>query len=283
MLNLSRHIMQRKYSKTIKIIFLIAFCAAPFSFADKKPNILTISSTTSTNDSGFYDYIVPIYNKNSSLDVRIISVGTGQALEIAKRGDADMVIVHHKESEINFVKHHHGLKRHALMYNKFVVVGPLSNPANIKTNDSIFTILKKIKGCKCNFISRGDNSGTHKRELELWERINHTPDPKRNKWYKETGLGMGQTLNITTALLGYTISDSATWLNFNNKLGLEVFSGNDEMLKNIYTAIAVNPEKHPHINIKQAEAFIKWLHSEEGRNAIVSYKIRGTQAFYMND
>ena len=141
MLNLSRHIMQRKYSKTIKIIFLIAFCAAPFSFADKKPNILTISSTTSTNDSGFYDYIVPIYNKNSSLDVRIISVGTGQALEIAKRGDADMVIVHHKESEINFVKHHHGLKRHTLMYNKFVVVGPLSNPANIKTNDSIFTIL----------------------------------------------------------------------------------------------------------------------------------------------
>lgn len=283
MLNLSRYIMKRKYANAIKIIFLGAIFTTSFALAEKKPNILTISSTTSTNDSGFYDYIVPIYNKDSALQVKIISVGTGQALEIAKRGDADMVIVHHKESEVDFVKNSHGLKRHALMYNKFVMVGPLSNPANIKTNDSIFTILKKIKKCECNFISRGDNSGTHKRELELWGRIDHTPDSKRNKWYKETGLGMGQTLNITTALLGYTLSDSATWLNFHNKAGLKVFSGNDEMLRNIYTAIAVNPEKYPHINVEQAEAFIKWLHSEEGRNAIVSYRIQGTQAFYIDN
>ncbi len=240
---------------------------------------ITVASTTSTENSGFYKYIIPIFTKETGVKVKVISQGTGQAIETARRGDADVLFVHHKPSEIKFVKNGYGVKRYDVMYNDFVIVGPKSDPSKVKSSTTIKEAFSRIASAKAEFISRGDNSGTNKKELALWNDINITP---KGTWYVATGSGMGATLNIASSKNAYTITDRSTWLSFNNKKDLTIVFEGSKKLFNQYGLIAVNPEKYPHVKIQSANTFIKWFVSPRGQKAIAEFKVVGKQAFFPN-
>lgn len=243
---------------------------------------ITIASTTSTQDSGLFDYLLPIFTKKTGIQVHVVAVGTGQALKIGQQGDADMLFVHDRAGEEKFVAEGYGVKREPLMYNDFIIVGPDSDPAGIKGDKSAIDAFQKIASAKAPFASRGDDSGTNRMELRLWKDAKTDVKAASGDWYKSLGQGMGPTLNTAAAMNAYTLSDRATWSKFANKQHLAILVEGDKRLFNQYGVILVNPAKHPNVKVADAQAFIDWLISPEGQAAIAGYKIGGAQAFFPN-
>jgi len=265
-------------------ILLACFLAtlASASFAQTPERFIVVSSTTSTTDSGLFNHILPLFKAKTGIDVRVVSQGTGQALDTGRRGDADVVFVHAKAQEEKFVADGFGVKRQPVMYNDFVLIGPRSDPAGVKGSADIVAALKAIQTKKAPFISRGDKSGTHAAELALWKIAGVEIDAARGPWYREIGQGMGAALNTASALNGYVLADRATWLNFKNRGELAIMVEGDKRLFNQYGAILVNPAKHPHVKVKDGQAFIDWLISPDGQNAIGDYKMNGEVLFFPN-
>lgn len=243
---------------------------------------IVVASTTSTQDSGLFEYLLPIFQQKTGIAVKVIAQGTGQALDTGRRGDADVVFVHAKSAEEKFLAEGQGVKRNPVMYNDFVLIGPKSDPAGIKGND-IAAALKSIKEKQAPFVSRGDRSGTHIAELALWNRdAGIDIDKDKSGWYKSIGQGMGAALNMASASNAYVLSDRGTWLSFKNKGDLQILVEGDKRLFNQYGVILVNPEKHPTVKKDLGQEFIDWLLSPEGQKAIANYKINGEQLFYPN-
>jgi tungstate transport system substrate-binding protein len=245
-------------------------------------DFIIVQSTTSTQNSGLFDHILPKFIEKTGIEVRVVAVGTGQALKNARNGDADVVLVHSKPDEEQFVAEGWGVKRHDVMYNDFVIVGPKADPAGVAGLKDADQALEKIAEAKAPFASRGDNSGTHKAELRLWAKTGVDPGESSGDWYLETGSGMGATLNTAVGKRAYTLTERGTWLSFANKDDFEVLVEGDPKLFNQYGVILVNPEKHPRVKAEKGQAFVDWLTSSEGQKAIASYKIDGQQLFFPN-
>jgi tungstate transport system substrate-binding protein len=241
---------------------------------------ITVASTTSTENSGLFDHILPMFQEETGIEVRVVAVGTGQAIELAKNGDADVLFVHHKPSEEQFVADGFGVERHEVMYNDFVIVGPASDPAGVKGGKDAVAALGKIAEAEAPFASRGDDSGTHKAELALWEQAGVDVAAASGSWYRETGSGMGPTLNTAAGMDAYALTDRGTWLAFDNRQNLEILVEGDPRLFNQYGIILVNPEKHRHVKADLGQKFIDWVLSDEGQEAIGAYTINGQQAFF---
>lgn len=241
---------------------------------------IVVASTTSTQDSGLFEYLLPIFKKKTGIDVRVIAQGTGQALDTARRGDADVVFVHAKSAELEFLAQGQGVKRYPVMYNDFVLIGPKSDPARVNGMHDIDQALRAIKDREAPFVSRGDRSGTHLAELALWKASGVDIETARGSWYKSIGQGMGAALNFASASGAYVLSDRATWIHFANKADLEIVVQGDKRLFNQYGVMLVNPRKHP--NVKQAwgQEFIDFLVSPAGQKAIADYRIDGQELFY---
>jgi len=242
---------------------------------------IMVSSTTSTEQSGLFSFILPIFKMKSGIDVKVVAVGTGQALDIGKRGDADVVFVHDKPTEEKFVEEGYSTKRYEVMYNDFVLIGPKSDPAKVGGGKDIQAALQKISTAQTPFVSRGDKSGTHAAELRYWKGAGITIAPG-SSWYKETGSGMGPALNTASAMNGYILADRGTWLSFKNRGDLVILVQGDPKLFNQYGVMLVNPAKFPHVKKAEGQAFIDWLISKNGQDVIASYQIGGEQLFFPN-
>lgn len=267
------------------VVFLIGallFGATTTTGLAADDDFIIVQSTTSTQNSGLFDHILPKFIEKTGIEVRMVAVGTGQALKNARNGDADVVLVHSKPDEEKFVAEGWGVKRHDVMYNDFVIVGPKADPAGVAGLKDADQALEKIAEAKAPFASRGDNSGTHKAELRLWAKTGVDPGESSGDWYLETGSGMGATLNTAVGKRAYTLTDRGTWLSFANKDDFEVLVEGDPKLLNQYGVILVNPEKHPRVKAEKGQAFVDWLTSSEGQKAIASYKIDGQQLFFPN-
>ena len=255
----------------------VAF-GAPALAQDKS---IVVASTTSTQDSGLFGHILPLFKQKTGIDVKVISQGTGQALDTGRRGDADVVFVHARPQEEKFVADGFGVKRFAVMYNDFILIGPKSDPAGVKGKD-IAAALKAIKEKAAAFVSRGDKSGTHAAELALWKAAGIDIAADKDTWYREIGQGMGAALNTASSMNGYVLADRGTWLSFKNRGDLAIVVEGDKRLFNQYGVMLVNPEKHPHVKKDLGQQFIDWLVSAEGQKAIADYKIGGEQLFFPN-
>jgi len=269
-----------------KIIHKLIFCAfisvaisSPLAFAQEKS--IVVSSTTSTEQSGLFEYILPIFKMKTGITVKVVAVGTGQALDIGRRGDADVVFVHDKPAEEIFVQEGYSTKRNEVMYNDFVLVGPKSDPAKVGGGKDIQVALQKISAAQTPFVSRGDKSGTHAAELRYWKGAGITISPSQT-WYKETGSGMGPALNTASAMNAYILTDRATWLSFKNRGDLVILVQGDPKLFNQYGVMLVNPAKFPSVKKAEGQAFIDWLISKNGQDVIASYQIGGEQLFFPN-
>lgn len=243
---------------------------------------ITVASTTSTEHSGLFEYLLPKFEERTGIDVRVVAVGTGQAIEIARRGDADVLLVHHKPSEQAFVEKGYGVKRHPVMYNDFIIVGPGNDPADIAGMKASPQALARIANAGAVFTSRGDNSGTNKKEMGLWAEAGIDPAETDGSWYRETGSGMGPTLNTAASMNAYALADRGTWISFNNRQELEMLVEGDPRLFNPYGVILVNPERHPHVKAEAGQRFIDWLTAEEGQAAIADFRLKGQQLFTPN-
>lgn len=243
---------------------------------------ITVSSTTSTTDSGLFNHLLPLFKAKSGIEVRVVSQGTGQALDTGRRGDADVVFVHAKSQEEKFVADGFGIERKPVMYNDFVLIGPKSDPAGIKGSKDIAAALKAVKDKGAAFVSRGDKSGTHSAELALWKVAGIDIEKDKGGWYREIGQGMGAALNTSSSMNAYVLADRATWLNFKNRGDLDIVVEGDKRLFNQYGVILVNPAKHAHVKQGDGQAFINWLTSTEGQKAISDYKIGGASLFFPN-
>ena len=257
----------------------IGIALAALAVSDE-PRPITVASTTSTQNSGLFDYLLPKFTAETGIEVRVVAVGTGQAIRLATNGDADVLLVHHPASERKFVADGLGLTRHPVMHNDFVLVGPAADPAGIRGIADVATALRRIGDGEQIFVSRGDDSGTHKKELELWRAAAFDPRPASGAWYRESGSGMGTTLNTASAMGGYTLTDRASWVSFGNKAGLQLLVEGDTRMHNPYSIIVVNPERHPHVHAVEAQAFADWLISEQGQQAIAAYRVDGQQLFF---
>lgn len=256
--------------------------ATPTDFASAADTFIVVQSTTSTQNSGLLDYILPKFQENTGIEVRVVAVGTGQAIKNARNGDGDVLLVHAKAAEEKFVADGFGVKRSDLMYNDFVIVGPAKDPAGLASSNDILTSLKKIADTKAAFASRGDDSGTHKKEKALWKAASVSPDAASGTWYRETGSGMGATLNAAVGMGAYTMSDRATWIAFKNKGDYKIVVEGDDRLFNQYGVILVNPAKHANVKAEAGQKFIDWLLAPEGQKLIASYKVDGQQLFFPN-
>jgi tungstate transport system substrate-binding protein len=243
---------------------------------------ITLASTTSTQNSGLFEHILPMFKAYSGIDVRVVAVGTGQAIRLAKKGDADVLLVHHKPSELKFVREEFGVSHKDVMYNDFVILGPSSDPAGIKGMTNAVQALSKIQKTKSLFVSRGDDSGTNKKELGLWKLGNVDVKAVSGSWYRETGSGMGATLNVASGMQAYTITDRGTWISFQNKKNLVLLMQGDKRLFNPYGVILINKALHPHVKSVAGEMFINWLTSAAGQKAIGSFSLDGKQLFFPN-
>ena len=260
-----------------------ALLAASFPLtAGAAERFITVASTTSTKNSGLFDHILPLFEKKTGIQVRVVAVGTGQAIRLARNGDADVLFVHHRPSEEKFVADGFGVQRFGVMYNDFVIAGPKDDPARIAGMRDAAKALKKIAGARAPFVSRGDDSGTHKKELALWRAAGVDTARASGTWYRETGSGMGATLNTASAMQGYALADRGTWLSFKNRAGLRVLVEGDTRLFNPYGVILVNPERHPHVKADLGREFIAWLISPEGQAAIGDFRINGEILFKPN-
>ena len=266
-------------------VVAVVLCLTPFAGspagadADK---YIVVQSTTSTQNSGLLDYLLPMFKKQSGIEVRVVAVGTGQAIRNAQNGDGDVLLVHAKSAEEKFVADGWGVKRYDVMYNDFVLVGPPSDPAKVNGMKDVTGALKQIAAVKVPFASRGDDSGTHKKELALWKKTGVAVASASGTWYRETGSGMGATLNTGVGMAAYVLTDRATWISFKNKGNFKILVEGDPELFNQYGVILVNPAKHPKIKTKLGESFIDWLTGPDGQAAIGGYKVNGQQLFYPN-
>ncbi len=263
---------------------LVAVLALPFGvgLSQAAERAIVVASTTSTQNSGLFDYILPKFEAKTGIKVHVVAVGTGQAIRLARRGDADVLFVHHKPSELKFVADGFGVKRFDVMYNDFVLVGPADDPAHVRGMKDAAAAFARIAEARAVFASRGDDSGTNKAERALWKAAGIDVDKASGAWYRETGSGMGATLNTASALDAYTLSDRGTWLSFRNKGRLTVLVEGDPRLFNQYGVTLVNPKKFPHVKAAEGQAFIDWLLSDEGQAAIASYRVNGEQLFFPN-
>ena len=241
---------------------------------------IVVASTTSTDNSGLFGYILPIFEAETGIKVHVVAVGTGQALEIARNGDADVLLVHHKPSEERFVSGGFGVDRRDLMYNDFVIIGPKADPAGIDGMTDVVEAFKRIAAARVPFASRGDDSGTHKVERQIWRQAGIDASVASGAWYWETGSGMGATLNTAVGMDAYSLSDRATWLSFRNKGELVILVQSDRRLFTQYGVIRVNPARHPHVKAADGQAFIDWLVSDKGQDAIADYRLDGRQLFF---
>jgi tungstate transport system substrate-binding protein len=252
------------------------------SFAFGQDRSIVVASTTSTEDSGLFGHILPLFKAKTGIDVKVIAQGTGQALDTARRGDADVVFVHAKSAEEQFLAEGFGVKRYPVMYNDFILVGPKNDPAGIKGSTDIVAALRVINDKRLPFVSRGDRSGTHIAELDLWKLAGIDISAQKGPWYKDIGQGMGAALNTASATNSYLLSDRGTWLSFKNKGDLVIVVEGDKRLFNQYGVMLVNPQKHAHVKKEPGQQLIDWLVSPEGQKAIADYKINGEQLFYPN-
>jgi len=268
---------QRCWIATLLLASVLA--AAPGALAQ---SFITVASTTSTEQSGLFKHLLPIFQKKTRIEVRVVALGTGQSLDMGKRGDADVVFVHAKSAEEKFVAEGHGVKRLPVMYNDFVLVGPKSDPAKIAGGKDTLEALRKIKGASAAFVSRGDRSGTHMAEIALWKQAKVDIAAEKGPWYRDTGQGMGPALNTASSMNGYILTDRATWISFKNRGDLAILVEGDKRLFNQYGVILVNPEKHKHVKKEMGQAFIDWVVSPAGQTAIADFKIGGEQLFFPN-
>lgn len=258
---------------------LVLLSQSQIAIAQEKS--IVVSSTTSTEQSGLFGYLLPIFEKKAGIQVKVVAVGTGQALDIGRRGDADVVFVHDKPAEEKFVEEGYSTQRNEVMYNDFVLIGPKADPAKIGGGKDIQAGLQKIASTQTPFISRGDKSGTHAAELRYWKGAGVEVSPS-SSWYKETGSGMGPALNTASAMNGYILSDRATWLTFKNRGDLSILVQGDPKLFNQYGVMLVNPVKYPQVKKSEGQVFIDWLISKDGQDTIASYKVGGEQLFFPN-
>jgi tungstate transport system substrate-binding protein len=261
--------------------FLVALLGLSFT-AEAQQKFITVASTTSTEQSGLFKHLLPIFEKKTGIQVRVVALGTGQSLDMGKRGDADVVFVHAKQLEEKFVAEGFGVQRFEVMYNDFVLVGPKSDPAKVGGTKDIVAALQKVKAAQAPFASRGDKSGTHFAELQLWKAAGIDIAQEKGPWYRDTGSGMGPTLNTAAGMNAYALTDRGTWLSFKNRGDLVISVEGDQRLFNQYGVILVNPAKHPHIKKDMGQAFVDWVISPEGQKAIADYKIGGEQLFFPN-
>jgi tungstate transport system substrate-binding protein len=250
--------------------------------AQAQERFITVASTTSTEQSGLFGYLLPIYEKQTGVKVHVVALGTGQALDVARRGDADVVFVHARSAENKFLAEGEGVKRFPVMYNDFVLIGPKADPAKIGGSKDILEALKKIQTTQAPFVSRGDRSGTHIAELALWKAANIDLDKAKGPWYRDTGQGMGPALNTAASMNAYILADRGTWLAFKNRGELTILVEGDKRLFNQYGVMLVNPDKHPAVKKELGQQFIDWLVSPAGQKTIADYKINGEQLFYPN-
>ena len=253
---------------------------ATSAFAQDK--FIVVASTTSTEDSGLFRYLLPLFKAKTGIEVRVVAQGTGQALATARKGDADVVLVHDKVAELKFAQEGFGLDRREVMYNDFVIVGPKADPAKISGSKEVIESLKRIAASQSPFASRGDKSGTHAAELRYWKQAEIDPQTGKGTWYRETGSGMGPTLNTASAMGAYAFTDRGTWLSFKNRDDLGIAVEGDTKLFNQYGIMLVNPARHAHVKKELGQMFIDWMTSTEGQAAIASYKIEGQQLFFPN-
>jgi tungstate transport system substrate-binding protein len=273
--------MELRSRKLFSALLMLALGAAsPASWAQER--FITVASTTSTEQSGLFKHLLPAFTKKSGIQVRVVAQGTGQALDMGRRGDADVVFVHDRAAEEKFIADGFGARRFDVMYNDFVLVGPRRDPAKIAGSKDIVEAYKKIASAKAPFASRGDNSGTHAAELRLWKAAGVDPASGKGTWYRETGSGMGSTLNTASAMNAYAFTDRGTWLSFRNRGDLTIVVEGDKRLFNQYGIMLVNPEKHKHVKKDLGRMFIDWVISPEGQKSIAEYRIGADQLFFPN-
>ena len=266
---------------TRRVLLAALLCLAAFA-SSAQEKFITVASTTSTEQSGLFAYLLPIYEQQTGVKVRVVALGTGQALDVGSLGDADVVFEHARAAEEKFLAEGQGVKRYPVMYNDFVLIGPKGDPAKIAGSKDILTALKKIDAAQAPFVSRGDRSGTHMAELDLWKAAGVDIDKSKGPWYRDTGQGMGPALNTASSMGAYILADRGTWLAFKNRGDLDILVQGDKRLFNQYGVILVNPEKHPTVKKDLGQQFIDWLVSPAGQKAIADYKIGGQQLFYPN-
>jgi tungstate transport system substrate-binding protein len=270
------------FAPALAALLLAGLLAAPAGSALAAGTFITVASTTSTENSGLFGYILPKFTALTGIEVRVVAKGTGQAIKIAQNGDVDVLFVHHRPSEDKFVTDGYATRRYDVMYNDFVLVGPGSDPAGIAGTKDAAAAFGRIAKTQTPFASRGDNSGTHKAELGIWKAAGIDVKQASGTWYRELGSGMGATLNTAAGMDAYTLADRGTWLSFKNRRNLKVVVEGDPRLFNPYGVMLVNPAKHPSVKAKEGQAFIDWLVSPAGQRAIGEYKINGEQLFYPN-
>ncbi len=263
-------------------ISLVALIALGTISAQAQERFITVASTTSTEQSGLFTHLLPRFEQKTGIKVHVVAVGTGQALDIARRGDADVVFVHARSAEEKFLAEGHGVKRYPVMYNDFVLVGPKSDPAKIGGSKDIGEALKKLEAARAPFVSRGDKSGTHLAELDLWKAAGIDIDTAKGPWYRDTGQGMGPALNTASSMSAYILTDRGTWLSFKNRGDLTILVEGDRRLFNQYGVMLVNPDKHPSVKKDLGQLFVDWVISPEGQQTIADYKINGEQLFFPN-
>lgn len=264
---------------TVAALVALGLAASPAHAQDKS---IIVQSTTSTANSGLFDDILPKFTEKTGITVHVVAVGTGQAIKNAANGDGDVLMVHAKPAEEKFVADGFGVERFDVMYNDFVIVGPAADPAGLKDASNVTDAMQKIAAAEAPFASRGDDSGTHKKEQALWKDAGIDVESASGQWYRETGSGMGATLNTAVGMGAYALTDRGTWISFKNRGDLEIVYEGDENLFNQYGVILVNPEKHGHVKAEEGQAFIDWILGEEGQDAIASYVLDGQQLFFPN-
>ncbi len=267
--------------------FLVALAASSLLALLHDPVVaqdrfIVVASTTSTEQSGLFGSLLPAFEKDTGIKVRVVALGTGQALDMARRGDADVVLVHDQAAEEKFVAEGYGVKRMPVMYNDFILIGPKDDPAKIAGSKDVLDALRKIVSAQSPFVSRGDKSGTHAAELRYWKAAGVDLDAKKGPWYRDTGSGMGPTLNTASSMNAYVLADRGTWLAFRNRGELAVLVEGDQRLFNQYGVMLVNPARHPHVKKDLGQAFVDWVVSPQGQAAIANYRIEGQQLFFPN-
>jgi tungstate transport system substrate-binding protein len=271
--------MHRKILPILALLVLTALAPAPARGEEK---FITVASTTSTENSGLFTFLLPAFTKTTGIEVHVVAVGTGQALKLGERGDADVLLVHDRPAELKFVAAGFGVGRREVMYNDFIVVGPKADPAGIAGMKDTLAAFKKLAAAKATFLSRGDGSGTAEEELRLWAEAGIDVKQQGSGWYRDTGSGMGATLNTAAGIEGYTLADRGTWLSFKNRGDLAILVEGDKRLFNQYGVMLVNPARHPTVKVELGQAFIDWLTSAAGQRTIADYKIGGEQLFFPN-
>ncbi|NCO87449.1 MAG: solute-binding protein [Rhodobacterales bacterium] len=268
--------------RLLSLFASVLFATAPLGTARAEGGFILVQSTTSTQNSGLFEHILPLFQAETGIEVRVVAVGTGQAIRNAANGDGDVLFVHAKSAEEKFVAAGDGVARFDVMYNDFVIVGPASDPAGVAGMSDAAAALARIAQAGALFASRGDDSGTHKAELALWATSGVDVSAASGTWYRETGSGMGATLNVAAAIGAYALSDRATWISFGNKRDTTIAVQGDPVMFNQYGIILVNPEKHPNVKAQLGQQFVDWVLSETGQSAIASYSIDGQQLFFPN-